>query len=780
MWRSIWTSCKNKSTVCNALTLILLFVKLPLGATAMITDMALQAEPILLATNINGLDTGKVVSALKLNDDSIAISEQDVRLWNMTYTVTSTFSVDDQRYVRLDDILGSSYEVDAKSQTLLLKISPSAFPVATITYGNLEKSTLTPSQLGGFFNYDLQWQRAESSDNSNGLLEAGIFNDWGSGTSTGLWNTANTNRSWVRLDTIWNIDMPDRMQSLRLGDTISTSGSWGRAVRYGGIKWTSNFSTQPGFISFPLSTMRGEAVVPSTLDVYVNNVRSLHSNVPQGPFDLSNIPIVTGQGEIQLVVHDILGRQQVINKSYFVSSRLLRPGLHDFTYEAGVVRENYGIDNANYGKFILIGNDRHGISETFSRELRAEVMNSQQTIGVGGVWLLSNFGTFNLNAAISHENDRVGRTFSVGIEHQSKDFSFNLQDQYADREFVQIGLVPEFSPRHTFSASMSFPLKGNGLGIGYLQQSTWENGNSRVLSASYSMRLNKIGQLGFYSLSNFSGDHIKTFGFIFTHVFDDRTSLSTDFSHTGSQSQASQQLQRNLPAGNGFGYRLMANESDSNRFAASGIWQTNQGTFTTEASRFSNSDSYRVGMSGGIAIAGGSAFMSRRIDDSFGVVKVGNYPNVRIYRDNQEVTRSNAHGLALVTHLRAYQKNPIGIEQADLPMEAEVDTLQIQLTPALRSGVVADFPVRRIRSATFRLVGEDDMPLPPGATVRVQGQDKEFPVGYDGNTFVTGIGLTNRLYAKWAGQHCIADLTLANEKEILPYLGTWTCINAMQ
>ncbi len=139
------------------------------------------------------------------------------------------------------------------------------------------------------------------------------------------------------------------------------------------------------------------------------------------------------------------------------------------------------------------------------------------------------------------------------------------------------------------------------------------------------------------------------------------------------------------------------------------------------------------------------------------------------------MTRTNALGLALIPHLRAYQKNPVGIDQADLPLDAEVTSLQLKLTPALRSGVVVDFPVRRSRSASFRLAGEDGMALPPGAVVQLEGDLREFPVGFDGRVFVTGLGLHNRLLGEWAGRPCHAEFVLGDPSEPLPDLGTLIC-----
>ncbi|WIM06562.1 MAG: fimbria/pilus outer membrane usher protein [Candidatus Nitricoxidivorans perseverans] len=775
MWRSIWAALSPSGRRFSAHGPALALALLCTAASAANADI--PGEPLLLAVSINGVDSGAVVAALPLADGGLAVAERDLRAWRLNPPAGAALRAGGEPYVRLADLPGIEYRIDTGSQTLLLRVPATAFAATAFTHGG-KGIDLTPSRPGGFFNYDLNWQRDGGRDNGGGLFEIGAFNALGSGTATGLWNSATPRRRWVRLDTTWNVDMPERMESLRFGDAIGRADGWGRAVRFGGIQWASNFATQPGFIAFPLPTLRGEAALPSTLDVYLDNARLLHGDIPPGPFDLANVPTITGQGELRLVVRDLLGRQQVISQPYYASPHLLKPGLRDFSYEFGAVREDYGVASARYGRLMLAATDRLGISPGFTRELRAELLADQQTLGAGGVWLLPQFGAFhlgvlNFGAAVSHSSDGLGRLFALGVERQARDVSVNFQAQHVDREFVQLGRLPGSSPRNTLAASLGLPLGGNGLGLGYMRRSTWEGEGHRLLSASYSLRLGAAGQLGLHALRDLSGDSWLSLGLIWTMALDQRTSLSADLSRQDGRSRTTLQAQRNPPAGNGFGYRLLA--GDDEHYQAGATLQTDRATFTAETARFASRNGYRAGVSGGIAVAGGRIFPSLRIDDSFAVVKVGDYAGVRVYRDNQEVTRTDAQGLALITRLRAYQENPVGIEQADLPIDAEVEALQLKLTPALRSGVVVDFPVRRSRNASFRLVGDDGLAVPPGAVVRIKGDTREFPVGFDGRAFVTGLDTKNRVEAEWDGRRCIADLALDDPDEPLPDLGILTC-----
>jgi len=80
-------------------------------------------------------------------------------------------------------------------------------------------------------------------------------------------------------------------------------------------------------------------------------------------------------------------------------------------------------------------------------------------------------------------------------------------------------------------------------------------------------------------------------------------------------------------------------------------------------------------------------YFSRKLDESFAVVRVGDFANVHIYADNQAVAETDATGTALVPRIRAYERNPLRIEQADLPLDVDIDTLEKDAIPYRRSGV---------------------------------------------------------------------------------------------
>jgi outer membrane usher protein len=110
-----------------------------------------------------------------------------------------------------------------------------------------------------------------------------------------------------------------------------------------------------------------------------------------------------------------------------------------------------------------------------------------------------------------------------------------------------------------------------------------------------------------------------------------------------------------------------------------------------------------------------------------------------------------------------YENNSVRIDPRELPINAEIDSIEQVAVPAWRSAVKVTFPVRSGRGALLKIVLDDDEVAPAGATVRIEGDKQEFYVARRGEAFVTGLQPTNHLSLKWKDQQCKFDVTLRAE-----------------
>lgn len=738
---------------------------------------AVAGEEVWLAVRINQQELAETALLLRRNDGRLLVRGEDLQRWRLRLPDVAPRSHGGEAYYPLDALRGLSYQMDESSQALVVDAAPGLF-VATALKGAAAGFTVpTAAPPGGFLNYDVFANHAQGQTKTSGLLELGGFGGWGAGVSSFLARDLGGDTPFIRLDTTWTHDRPAELASLRLGDAISEAGDWGRSVRFGGVQWATNFATQPGFIAFPLPGLSGEAVLPSTVDLYVNDALRMRREVPAGPFSIQDLPVVTGQGEARLVVRDLLGRERIITQPYYASPRLLQQGLHDYSYELGLVRENFGIAGNDYGRPLAVGTHRLGFSDRFTGEARGELLGDQQTMGLGGAFLWPAAGVFTAALAASRGYHGAGGLLGLGFARQSSGLSFGANTQLTSERFVQLGLQPgEPAPRQVSQAFVSLPTSGYGsVGLAYTHQGFRDREEIKLLSASYSVSLGKAGFLSVSMLRFLSGDAKTAIGLTLTLPLDARTSASVSATAQPGSEQALLQVQRNLPAGSGVGYRLLAGAGDSDRREAGVSAQNELGTYSLETAQSHGETGVRASASGGVAWLGGSAFLSRRITDSFAVVQVPDYPNVRIYADNQPIATTGSDGSALVPRLRPYEKNSVRIEQADLPLDAQIDAVQIDAVPYFRSGLLLQFPVKRSRGALLTVVLENGEPLPAGAVAQIVGEKNEFPAGLRGEVYLTGLAASNRLRVTWRGQSCAFTVPFPDTPEPLPHLGTYTC-----
>ena len=66
------------------------------------------------------------------------------------------------------------------------------------------------------------------------------------------------------------------------------------------MQYARNFAVQPGYLTMPLPIASGTAAVPSVVDVYVNNTLQGQQQVAPGPFELSNVPVPSGNGTVAI------------------------------------------------------------------------------------------------------------------------------------------------------------------------------------------------------------------------------------------------------------------------------------------------------------------------------------------------------------------------------------------------------------------------------------------------------------------------------------------------
>jgi len=738
-------------------------------------------DELLLEVDVNDQHLDDTALLLRTPDERFWATARDLRKWRLRVPDAPTRERGGERFLPLDAIPGVTYRFDAPRQRLLVTAPAPAFAESVVSAERAPYPKATVPTPGVFFNYGVSATHATGVSDYAAQAEAGFFSRYGVLVGSMLAQDNAQERKAIRLDTTYRLDFPDDLLTLRIGDVVTVPGGWGRAVRIGGLQFGTNFGLQPGFVTFPSVAANGQAALPSTVDVFVNNALVAQRSVPPGPFSITHIPTVTGGGNVQLVMRDLLGRETLVSQPFYASGQLLAPGLTDYSLDAGFERNDFGTASADYGRAVGSATYRRGITDRLTGELRGEVMRDQATVGAAVTWLFAGIGIVDGTVAVSDARGAGSGTLAaLGFEKESGRAGLSLRAQWASEDFRLAGAGPENPiPKLQLSANAGYQFGDLGnVNATYVSQQFRTQPNVEVASIVYSMQVAWQATIALSALRSFGSDRTTTFTATLSIPFSGTTSASlAQTSRRGGESGASNDtqftLQRNLPVGEGYGYRLLARTP--NEVQASFALQRNFGTYVVDVSRFQGETAARVAASGGVGILGGHVFASREITDSFGVMRVDDYPGVGILVDNQPAARTNSGGYAVLPALRAYDVNRISIDQRDLPLDAQVDRLRIDAVPYYRSGVLAEFPIRRSHGATFSVRLDDGTALPAGATLQVIGQDEQFPMGLDGQAYVTGLGRDNRLRGGWRGKSCEFDVPFLPTSDPLPDLGTYVC-----
>jgi len=747
---------------------------------------------LVLELTVNGAVSGQGFIVLRDASGGMWLEESDFTRLRLHAPRVTTHLADGRRYFPLAAIAGTRIVYDDAHSAASITAPGTAFETTDVTFtGSGPRPPLSRSGTGAFLNYQLNGQSGQYSgaDVAGAYTALGVFSPLGVLTNTAVATATQGAHSLVRLETTLTHDFPTSLETLRLGDAISVPGSWADAVRFAGLQWGSNYGIRPDLVTTPLLAVTGTAVLPSTVDVFVNGKAVGASQVPAGPFIVNQVPALTGAGNLNIVVKNALGQEQVVSVPFYSAAVLLQPGLSVYDVDLGAVRENYGLSSDVYGPLLASATWRRGLTSTLTGEIHAEVLHDgPRAAGVDLAQALDHWAVVTLDFAAGGESATSGipgtptqpatsGTYTaLGIQHVDERFSIVLQAQHASSGFRDVGEVGGLRrpvERYIAQAGLNMPHAGS-LQAAFVEQHNADATRQQSIALTYQVAVGR-GSLG-VNASRTTGDTRDSSFYVFYALpLGDRRSTSTTARYD-SQQQAPkgallETLQKSPPLGAGDGYVLSAGTDGS--YNAEYLRQTELLTLDVAAARYLDTSAQRLTLSGGAVLLGGEVRAVRTVTDSFAMVDVGGIPDMTVYFENQPVGRTDGSGRALVPNLRSFDVNRLSIDPLQLPLDATLTDPQIQTVPPYRSGTLVHFPVKRVRSGVFTLQRADGSAVPSGAVVTFQ--DEEFPVGLEGLTYVTNYDHGTTGEVRWNGGHCTFRLPPPPAGGPQPELGVVAC-----
>jgi outer membrane usher protein FimD/PapC len=766
------------------------------GALAQESPRAPAAVEAILAVQVN-LEAKGDYQVLIAQDGDILVREQDLAGLGLAGLPREASRIDGVPYVSLRTMPDLASTLDLERLVLALRVDPRRLSRQQVLdlAPQRDAQVLRPDPAGAFFNYNVTGTRDGASRNTlDAAGEVGMrFGEYlmhSDGYSAQ--DPFSGERRSVRLSTSLIRDRRDTLERLALGDFLTVQpGPLGSSLRLGGLSLSRRFSIDPYYVRFPGQVVAGTAALPSEVFVYSNGVLIRRERIGPGGFELQNIVNLPGLQMTEVVVRDVLGNEQRIVDPFYYSESLLRPGLDEYSFDAGFERRQFGLRSNDYGSAGLAALYRRGVTRALTFGAHAEALGRRRNVGTQATFSLGLIGVTSLGFAVGGDERRTGRALSAAHAYHAVRWSANAGLRVEERDFMRA--APELigNRRYDFAAALSYALTASsGVSLGLTSSAPWESAASRSAALGYRVRASRDIYLA--ATARHVSGALRSDELLFT--------LSWHFDAAGQRNLASLQLRREsdasggllqLSGGNpeaeGLVYRVSAESahdaSGSRRLLnPAAQWNGRHAVLRAESFRDSatGDDRVQLGVQGGLAAVGGQWALSRPVTDSFAIVKVGEVPGVRVYANNQRIGTTDASGTVFVPRLASYFENPLAIEDRDLPLNYIVPKARFVISPALRSGVLVDFRARAVNAIAGRLAVRREGAARPFGDARgaliVEGERRELLTARDGSFYLEQVPPGS--YAGEASREralCRFRLEVKPSDEVVTDLGEVAC-----
>jgi outer membrane usher protein len=750
------------------------------------------ADKLILSVTINSQPVGETF-AYRTDSGDILLPSPFLRdhVGDRPWT---EIPLDNTSYVSLTGLKDRvQYILDIEGLSLDLTVDPGLFPGFTLDlHPTPPDGTSYPRFNSAYLNYSVIYDTDEDHDLESLSVPTEAVIRWGEvALSSGFSYTRNGEDSdSVRMlsSLVW--DEPNSLVRLTIGDFGSGSGDLGGSKTLGGISLRKNFGIDPYFVSYPNIDLAGTARTPATLEVYRNGALLRREEIGAGPFLLENIAPSTGSGEVVVVVTDAFGRETVLTAPFYYSPALLAAGVHQYSYDLGVTREELGKEDFQYGDPAVLFFHRVGLTNGLTCGIRGEGEEDLINIGVNLDTVLKGVGLFQLDYAQSKVKEEKGDAFllSYSYVNNSLGISWRYSRLSQSRGYSNLTL-PAGGERVTLSETASVFLSGGDLGtlsLNYFSTERSLSGDESRLTANYSNSLSrKLSMTASASRQLEAGEETEL-AVNLRYRFGGGSLATASHLDTDESKTNRFELRRNIPGRLGWGYDLSSAVKETDKGIETKDLEgeiSYKGPYGTYSGAVINSDgreTYSVRASGSIAQIGRGLYFGQPISDSFAVVKVDGLKDIEVLFQNQTVGKTDSNGEAFVPFLGSYTNNSLTINDLDLPFNVSLEKDTRNIVLPYRGGAMVRFSVEKIQQVIGSLFIVDGGERRParlwGLKVQIGSEMRELPVGSDGQFYGENVPAGSHGAVIYKGERqCRFNLVIPESEEMVVDLGEITC-----
>ncbi|WP_413482687.1 fimbria/pilus outer membrane usher protein [Morganella psychrotolerans] len=609
----------------------------------------------------------------------------------------------------------------------------------------LKEDQIAPAIKGGVINYDLFASQDKYTDSASAYTELRAFG-YGQGNFSSSFNTRIsrtndiTDNTFTRLMTSWTYSNVDSLNVLTLGDSITGGQSGTNRVRFGGIRFSHNYTVQPNFNTASQPIYSSTAVLPSTVDLYIGGMKNSTQRIEPGQFTLNTAPYFSGAGNAQLVITDINGQQQRIDLSLYNTNQLLSPGLYTWDISTGWLRDDYSDRSFSYNpRLMVVGDGRYGLNNKITLSAHSEVNSSLQNTGAGYHWLISpDLGVFRVDAGLSRYRNNNGSQWGAGWQWNNPQFNISADHQqfsgnYADISVMAGNTLPKTSDSIFISQAFdSIGTLGSGWVTRQYQSAKVQYANiswTRTWDNSFTLSVNATKELANQN------DHALYFMLNVPLSSEHYVSLQTSYEDHRVNQQI--QYQKSLvPDKTGWGWGMSSRAGHNNNLHADISRRNEINEWQLGYNRSNNENSWFAGSNGAIGLLDGQFYFMRTLGNAFAIADTSGIPEIPVYLQNVEVGKTDENGFLLLNDLYGYEPQKIRINALSLPADYRIRDTEKSVILRDGSGTRVTFNLYQTRALLLKLTQKSGQPIPFAAKVTTEDKTQKTIVGYDSRIYL--------------------------------------------
>jgi len=675
---------------------------------------AAQAEEMIVALRVNGQLRGDALIDTQ-TDGSAWLGADEAAKLGFTSARLETLKGNDGRF-RLST--QSDLRTQLNMETLALEVTASPDWFARNTLSLSTRGGVTISELAGvhgWLNYAVSLQGARGSALA-GAVEANAilaYGPWTLQSEQAASIRSASNLIFNRTRSSLAFDDLKGLTRVTIGDVSPAVGVGSTASRLLGVQWARRYEFDPSIATQPTFALTGQALTPSTVDVFVDGIRVRTFSVAPGWFDLRDLSYFSGLRNVDIVVRDRAGVESRSTLPYYFATEMLAANRDTFDLSAGT---NQGAATAK--PWVVALNYRRGINDYFTLGGASELKAAYQTARIDAGFRHEALGTLFGTVAVSKAtgND-IARYVSLAHNWSSGRLSSQIAATKQDPMFGVDADAPTFAKpvRQRLSANASVSLDHQrSVSFNFARSSYAVAAQDSVASLRVAQGWGRGSNVWMtVSRSMQDGQRASAIALGVSIPIGDRWSVSaTHAAQSGTPGTTNLRAARS-DGDDGWTNLRLAAEHRATGSTLDGFIQHPLPfgivSLSGRAEQYGSTTdlSGEARLAGAVAWAEGRAWTAPPIAQAFAIVDSAGIAGVRVMHNNQLVGRTNGEGQLLLPNLAAYAANQVRIDDRDIPLEIELAAVQQDVSPRLNAGAKVKFAGKRVAAVAGTLRVDD-------------------------------------------------------------------------